>query len=70
MLGQLGTPPANAACTLHRKKHLIIMISREATEGHIFCSLRGQYDKKNSFELLEKYKNHFIKVVNFFSHFS
>lgn len=45
MLGQLGTPPANAACTLHRKKHLIIMISREAAEGHIFVAFSANMIK-------------------------
>lgn len=45
MLGQLGTPPANAACTLHRKKHLIIMISREAAEGHIFVAFAANVIK-------------------------
>lgn len=45
MLGQLRTPPANAVCTLHQKKHLIIMISREATEGHILVAVVANIHK-------------------------
>lgn len=64
MLGQLGTPPANAACTLHRKKHLIIMISREAAEGHIFVAFAANMIKIY-FCISPKYKNNFIKLVIF-----
>lgn len=41
-LGQLETPPANTACTLHRNKAPHYDIQGNCTRSH-FCSLYGQY---------------------------